>query len=105
MTYRIADRLIDHATDERIQSSLREHLDHDVTVLTVAHRLATICDYDKVVSPSQSVSLYSSLTLATCDADGLRFRTDGEYEAVSNRTNRSLTSFEGRVRCTRSAPV
>ncbi|RPD70664.1 P-loop containing nucleoside triphosphate hydrolase protein [Lentinus tigrinus ALCF2SS1-7] len=40
---------IDHATDERIQNSLREHLARDVTVLTVAHRLRTICDYDKVM--------------------------------------------------------
>ena len=36
--------------DERIQDSLRAHLDKDVTVLTVAHRLRTIADYDKVVS-------------------------------------------------------
>ncbi|KAI0686602.1 P-loop containing nucleoside triphosphate hydrolase protein [Earliella scabrosa] len=40
---------IDHACDARIQRALRECLDTGVTVLTVAHRLPTIQDYDKVM--------------------------------------------------------
>ena len=32
-----------------IQSSLRTELKGDVTVITVAHRLQTIMDYDKIV--------------------------------------------------------
>lgn len=32
-----------------IQSSLRNELSSDVTVITVAHRLQTIMDYDKIV--------------------------------------------------------
>jgi ABC-type multidrug transport system fused ATPase/permease subunit len=41
---------IDHKTDAIIQSSLRHELGTDVTVLTVAHRLQTIMDADKIVS-------------------------------------------------------
>ena len=33
-----------------IQEALRKQLDEGVTVLTVAHRLSTIKDYDRVVS-------------------------------------------------------
>lgn len=40
----------DYETDAVIQSSLRTELKSDVTVITVAHRLQTIMDYDKIVS-------------------------------------------------------
>lgn len=40
---------IDYETDAVIQASLRTELQDDVTVLTVAHRLQTIMDYDKIV--------------------------------------------------------
>ena len=33
-----------------IQQALRKQLGQDVTVVTVAHRLSTIKEYDKVVS-------------------------------------------------------
>ncbi|TFK33331.1 hypothetical protein BDQ12DRAFT_700806 [Crucibulum laeve] len=39
----------DHATDAVIQSSLRTKLDRDVTILTVAHRLHTIMDADRIM--------------------------------------------------------
>lgn len=42
--------IVDHKTDSIIQSSLRNELGSDVTVLTVAHRLQTIMDADKIVS-------------------------------------------------------
>ena len=42
--------MVDYETDAVIQSSLRNELKHDVTVITVAHRLQTIMDYDKIVS-------------------------------------------------------
>ena len=40
----------DYETDSVIQSSLRTELGKDVTLLTVAHRLQTIMDADKIVS-------------------------------------------------------
>ena len=42
--------LSDYETDEIIQKSLREELGKDVTLLTIAHRLQTIMDADKIVS-------------------------------------------------------
>lgn len=46
----IATSAIDYETDTVIQTSLRQALPSDVTVLTVAHRLQTIMDADKIVS-------------------------------------------------------
>lgn len=40
---------LDYETDAVIQESLRNELKSDVTVITVAHRLQTIMDSDKVV--------------------------------------------------------
>ncbi|TFK30740.1 ATP-binding cassette transporter [Coprinopsis marcescibilis] len=44
-----ATSAIDHKTDGVIQSSLRNQLGKDVTLLTVAHRLQTIMDADKIM--------------------------------------------------------
>ena len=41
---------VDYKTDTIIQQSLRHELGKDVTVITVAHRLQTIMDADKIVS-------------------------------------------------------
>lgn len=40
----------DYDTDTIIQASLRKELGPDVTVITIAHRLQTIMDSDKIVS-------------------------------------------------------
>lgn len=40
----------DYKTDTVIQTTLRNELPSDVTVITVAHRLQTIMDADKIVS-------------------------------------------------------
>lgn len=45
-----ATSAIDHETDNIIQNTLRRELGSDVTVLTIAHRLQTIIDADKIVS-------------------------------------------------------
>lgn len=45
-----ATSAIDYETDAVIQSSLRTQFSNDVTVLTVAHRLQTVMDCDKIVS-------------------------------------------------------
>jgi len=50
---RIADAAaasLDHRTDAIIQKTLQNELPADVTVLTVAHRLHTIMNADRVVS-------------------------------------------------------
>ncbi|KAF9046093.1 multidrug resistance-associated ABC transporter [Panaeolus papilionaceus] len=44
-----ATSAIDHKTDSIIQSTLRTRLGSDVSVLTVAHRLQTIMDSDKIM--------------------------------------------------------
>ncbi|TBU53541.1 hypothetical protein BD310DRAFT_937787 [Dichomitus squalens] len=44
-----ATSAIDYETDEVIQKSLREELGNDVTLLTIAHRLQTIMDADKIL--------------------------------------------------------
>ena len=53
---------VDYETDAVIQRSLRNEVARDVTLLTVAHRLQTIMDYDKIVRifyyPSLSISGY-----------------------------------------------
>ena len=41
---------VDYETDAVIQRSLREAVSKDTTVLTIAHRLQTIMDADKIVS-------------------------------------------------------
>ena len=45
-----ATSAIDYKTDAVIQQSLRSGLKKDVTVITIAHRLQTIMDADKIVS-------------------------------------------------------
>ena len=41
--------ILDYKTDSVIQSTLRHEMSSDVTVITVAHRLQTIMDADKIV--------------------------------------------------------
>ncbi|KAJ7742653.1 hypothetical protein DFH07DRAFT_835946 [Mycena maculata] len=49
MCMRRATSAIDYKTDTVIQASLRNELKPDVTVITVAHRLQTILDSDKIM--------------------------------------------------------
>ena len=56
----------DYETDAIIQQSLRNEL-KDVTVITVAHRLQTIMDYDKIVS---IVNLSPFFICSPFDSDG-----------------------------------
>ncbi|TBU52681.1 P-loop containing nucleoside triphosphate hydrolase protein [Dichomitus squalens] len=41
--------IMNNESNAKIQLALRKQLDHKVTVITVAHRLSTIKDYDKVL--------------------------------------------------------
>ena len=56
----------DYATDAVIQESLRQELDKGVTLLTVAHRLQTIMDSDKIVSMIDILESVSVLTAELC---------------------------------------
>ena len=47
--------VIDYATDAVIQTSLRTELQSDVTLITIAHRLQTIMDFDKIVRDAQRI--------------------------------------------------
>jgi hypothetical protein len=53
---------VDHKTDSVIQSTMRNELGTDVTILTVAHRLQTIMDADKIVCPFTMLN-YNTLIL------------------------------------------
>lgn len=58
-----ATSAIDYKTDAVIQKSLRNELKKDVTIITVAHRLQTIMDADKIVrSPHSSVLIPHSVS-------------------------------------------
>lgn len=39
---------VDYSTDQQIQASIRKHFAH-ATILTIAHRIDTIADYDRVI--------------------------------------------------------
>jgi len=53
---------LDYKTDAIIQESLRKELASETTVLTVAHRLQTIMDADRIVSSVHfSISSYLPL--------------------------------------------
>lgn len=52
--------LIVHKTDTIIQSTLRNELSADTTVLTIAHRLQTIMDADRIVRDEKCDSFLHS---------------------------------------------
>ncbi|KAF8883972.1 hypothetical protein BD779DRAFT_1787388 [Infundibulicybe gibba] len=63
----------DYKTDSVIQSSLRNELNSDVTVITVAHRLQTIMDADKIVefdSPKALLQVEGGKLRALVDESG-----------------------------------
>src|ERR1700761_6072229 len=68
---------IDHETDTIIQASIRKEL-KDVTLIIIAHRLQTIMDADRIVSP---IHYYRGRSL-TFDTDGVRFRESGRCFSV-----------------------
>ena len=65
----IATSAIDYKTDTIIQTSLRNELGGDVTLITVAHRLQTIMDADKIVCFVNIIMILLSLT-TFCFLDG-----------------------------------
>ena len=68
---------LDYETDSVIQESLRRELDKGVTLLTIAHRLQTIMDADKIVSRQVNIT-----TIATYkgNADGPGCRSHSQLD-------------------------
>jgi ABC-type transport system involved in Fe-S cluster assembly fused permease/ATPase subunit len=60
----VINLLIDYETDAIIQESLRKEVAKDISVLTIAHRLHTVMDSDKIVSFSDVTSYYLLLIIS-----------------------------------------
>lgn len=86
---------IDYATDAKIQDTLREV--KDSTIITIAHRLQTIIDYDKVLvldkgevieydAPwellSEETGIFRGMCEMSGDLEGLR---EGAKEAAHKK--------------------
>lgn len=50
---------LDYDTDAAIQKTLRSEFSKDTTLITIAHRLQTIIDYDKIVRSLLNVKYLS----------------------------------------------
>ncbi|KAF9979372.1 hypothetical protein BGZ73_000066 [Actinomortierella ambigua] len=76
---------VDSTTDARIQSTIREEF-KNATLLTIAHRLRTICDYDKVlVLDHGQVAQYDTPMNLLRDEGGIfkgMCQRSGEYELL-----------------------
>ncbi|KAG0234216.1 hypothetical protein BGX31_004638 [Mortierella sp. GBA43] len=83
---------VDFATDEKIQTTIRNELG-DSTLITVAHRLRTIMDYDRVLVLEQGrvVEFDSPINLITNPSSRFRDMVDksGEVEALFELASRS----------------
>jgi ABC-type multidrug transport system fused ATPase/permease subunit len=81
-----ATSAIDYKTDSIIQSSLRNDLSGETTLITVAHRLQTIMDADKimVLDAGRIVEFGSPIDLLRLDNGVLRSLVDesGEKETL-----------------------
>ncbi|KAG6906812.1 hypothetical protein DXG01_011996 [Tephrocybe rancida] len=82
----LATSAIDYKTDSIIQASLRTQLNKDVTVITVAHRLQTIMDADRimVLDAGNIIEFDAPYTLLQKDGGFLRSLVDesGDREAL-----------------------
>ncbi|KAJ3296180.1 hypothetical protein HK104_001918 [Borealophlyctis nickersoniae] len=74
---------IDYETDAIIQRSLREDF-ADATILTIAHRLNTIIDYDRVMVLDAGVIVEYDSPRALLDMEGGRFRAMVEQTGPGN---------------------
>ncbi|KAF9807084.1 hypothetical protein IEO21_08395 [Rhodonia placenta] len=88
--------LIAYATDTVIQTSLRRELNKDVTLLTVAHRLQTIMDADKimVLDAGRIVEFGKPSELLKIDQGRLRSLVDesGDRETLYAMAEGSIAS-------------
>ncbi|CAO3563709.1 unnamed protein product [Mortierella alpina] len=70
---------VDFATDEKIQTTIRNELG-DSTLITVAHRLRTIMDYDRVLVLGKVVEFDSPINLITHPSSRFRDMVDKSGE-------------------------
>ncbi|TDL28857.1 P-loop containing nucleoside triphosphate hydrolase protein [Rickenella mellea] len=95
-----ATSAIDYATDTIIQTSLRNELKGDVTLITVAHRLQTIMDADKIMvldagritefdSPKELLKKEGGMLKSLVDESGDK---DNLYAMAEGRVQGSSTS-------------
>jgi hypothetical protein len=81
-------RVSDYKTDTIIQTSLRNELKGDVTLITVAHRLQTIIDADKVVSCHSSPYSEKQIFINTLDGPGCRSNCEFLLSPPSDSNNK-----------------
>ncbi|KAI5122628.1 hypothetical protein M0805_008717 [Coniferiporia weirii] len=87
-----ATAAIDYSTDSAIQKTLRTEFDRDTTLITIAHRLQTIMDYDKimVLDAGQIVEFDSPKKLLGIEKGFLRALVD---ESDDRETLHKLAGF------------
>ncbi|KAG0268348.1 hypothetical protein DFQ27_006971 [Actinomortierella ambigua] len=93
---------VDSSTDARIQATIREEF-KNATLLTIAHRLRTICDYDKVlVLDHGQVAQYDTPMNLLRDEGGIfkgMCQRSGEYELLvemaAETEKKRLQSLQG----------
>ncbi|GAA5893134.1 hypothetical protein JCM6882_003894 [Rhodosporidiobolus microsporus] len=95
---------LDHATDERIQKTIREEM-ADATILCIAHRLRTIIDYDRILVLDHGVVQEYDTPLALFakeEGEGGAFaalcRKSGEFEVLKEMAQRAAEEKQEKER-------
>ena len=86
--------VLDYKTDSIIQATLRHQMSADVTIITVAHRLQTIMDADKIVSSIVIISFSSPTFYWAWTVDGAWWWSDRESIFLQTKIRRFLTTFQ-----------
>ena len=82
---------IDHQTDALVQESLREHFKGH-TIITIAHRINTIIDYDRVlVLRNGSIVEFDSPKNLLADPDSLFFKMAAQHNSSSSNNMQSTS--------------
>lgn len=88
---------LDRATDEHIQRTIREEM-YDASLLVVAHRIATVIDFDKVlVLDAGEVVEYDS-PIALLEKEGSAFASlcqkTGEWDLLKGMAEKAAAARE-----------